>query len=183
MEISEKYLGINKYSRPGIKRSRIDGIALHWVGNPGTTALANQFFFNWIAPAEQRFCGAHEIIGLRGEILLLVPKYEMTYHVGANTYMPGIVERFGKYPNRTLYGVEFCHPDWDGKPNDLTYASIINRLAHLLDEFRHEDTATHLVTHTQVTGKHDPYTCPRYFVENPEAWQQLILDVSALRTA
>lgn len=38
-------LTVNPWSRPGTPLEKIDGIVIHYVGNPGTTAKANRNYF------------------------------------------------------------------------------------------------------------------------------------------
>ena len=43
--VTQDLLTLNDYSRPGTKLSEINGIVVHYVGNPGTTAQQNRDYF------------------------------------------------------------------------------------------------------------------------------------------
>lgn len=40
--IEERLLTVNPYSRCGEKQGRIKNIVVHWVGNAGSSAIANR---------------------------------------------------------------------------------------------------------------------------------------------
>ena len=65
MKITENFLTVNKFSRPGIKLEKVTKIAVHYVGNPGSSAIANRNYFE-----NQKnggtYVSAHFVIGLRG---------------------------------------------------------------------------------------------------------------------
>ena len=60
-----------------------------------------------------------------------------------------------------------------GRFSDATYKSLIRLLAYLCREF--DLNEENLIRHYDVTGK----LCPRYYVENPDAWDDLKTDVKA----
>lgn len=45
MKITENLLTPNKYSRPQIPLTTVTKIAVHYVGNPNTSAAANRNYF------------------------------------------------------------------------------------------------------------------------------------------
>ena len=45
-------LTVNPWSRPGTPLEKIDGIVIHYVGNPGTTAKANRNYFESLSSGE-----------------------------------------------------------------------------------------------------------------------------------
>ena len=45
MEIQERLLTINPYSRSGEKQGQIKNIVVHWCGNANSTAIANRNYF------------------------------------------------------------------------------------------------------------------------------------------
>ncbi len=175
-EIIKSYLEPNPYSRPQKKMKAIKGIALHWVANPGSTARANRNYFNNLKNQGKngdRYASSHEIIGLQGEVVLCIPKTEIAYHVGAKSYKPRVRELLNNSPNYYLYGIEVCHPDWNGKYSNTTYRTVINRVADLLIDFNLTPSKDTIWRHYDVTGK----DCPRYYVQNPKEWDKLISDV------
>jgi len=45
MKITEMFLTPNKFSRPQIKLMKVTKIAVHYVGNPNSSAVANRNYF------------------------------------------------------------------------------------------------------------------------------------------
>ena len=45
MNIEERLLTINPYSRTGEKQNKIENIIVHWVGNAGSSAIGNRNYF------------------------------------------------------------------------------------------------------------------------------------------
>ncbi len=157
MEIQQKLLTINPYSRPDIKLGRVKNIVIHWVGNANSTAMANRNYFESLKE-KRSFASSHYIVGLQGEIIQCVPESEMAYHANnANSYS---------------IGIEVCHPDWIGKFSETTYNSLIKLLADLCKRYNLEP-ATSIIRHYDVTKK----LCPKYYVEHNGAWLQLKQDV------
>ncbi len=105
MEIQQNLLTKNPYSRPGTKIGRIKNIVIHWVGNAGSTAIANRNYFESLKD-KKIYASSHYIIGLEGEVILCVPEEEVAYH--------------GNSANSYSIGIENCHPDWGGKFNYKT---------------------------------------------------------------
>lgn len=157
MDIQEKLLTPNTYSRPQIALKTVTHIVIHWVGNAATTAIANRNYFESLR-TKKRYASSHYIIGLQGEIIRCIPETEIAYHASsANNYS---------------IGIENCHPDWEGKLNSKTYGSLILLCAQLCIKYN-LDPEKALLRHYDVTKK----MCPRYYVKNEEAWRQLKLDV------
>lgn len=160
MNIIEKYLNINPYSRPGIKRSETKNIVIHWVGNAGSSALGNRNYFESLKD-KGIYASAHYIIGLNGEIIKCIPEAEMAYHAG-NWNM-----------NCNSIGIENCHPDWGGKFNDNTYNALIELIADICKRYGLNQNC--IIRHYDVTGK----VCPKYYVEHQDAFEQLKADVAS----
>ena len=157
MEIQQKLLTVNQYSRPGTKLKQVKNIVVHWVGNANSTAIANRNYFESLKERKS-FASSHYIIGLQGEIIQCVPEGEIAYHANnANSYS---------------IGIEVCHPDWTGKFTDTTYRSLVGLLVDLCKRYNLEPT-TSIIRHYDVTKK----LCPKYYVENNGAWLQLKQDV------
>jgi N-acetylmuramoyl-L-alanine amidase len=166
--IEEQFLTKNPYSRPGTALKNVKGVVVHWVGNPGTTALTNRNYFEGLrhqsVSKTATFASAHYIVGLTGEIVQCVPESEMCYHVGAVEYTEDARRRLGDYPNNCTLGVELCHPKWDGVFNAPTIISGMELVMALLA--RHGLTKADVWRHFDVTGK----LCPKYYVDRPEKW-------------
>lgn len=157
MEIQERLLTNNPYSRPGRKIGKIKNIVIHWVGNAGTSAIANRNYFESLKD-KKVYASSHYIIGLEGEIIQCVPETEVAYH--------------GNSANSYSIGIENCHPDWEGKFNDKTYESLIELCADLCKRYS-LDPSIALIRHYDITKK----DCPHYYVQNNQAWVNLKNDV------
>lgn len=157
MKINQELLTPNAYSRPQKTLKKVTHIVIHWVGNPTSTAIANRNYFESLRKGTT-YASAHYIIGLQGEIIQCIPENEIAYHAGvANSYS---------------IGIENCHPNEEGKFNAATYVSLISLCANICKRYK-LDPIKALIRHYDVTGK----ICPKYYVENPGAWQQLKEDV------
>lgn len=159
MNIIDKLLNISKYCRTGEKQGAITKVVIHWVGNANSSAIANRNYFNNLANTHITTASAHYIIGLNGEIIRCIPEDEVAFHAGSYSM------------NRKSIGIENCHPDWNGKFNAATYASLVELCADILK--RYGLTTAALIRHYDVTGKN----CPKYYVDNPSAWEQFKIDV------
>ena len=161
--IEVNYLTVNKYSRPGRELKSVDGIVIHWVANPKTSALDNWRFFDSRQYGGKGFGGAHYIVGLEGEVIQCMPTAEMAYHTGSKTYTDLAKEKFGTYPNNCTLGIEMCHIDWMGyftMPTLQATAELCRLLCNIYKLNSYED----VVTHHQVVGWKD---CPRWFTNHP----------------
>ncbi len=141
-------------ARKGRPLDSLNHIVIHYVGNPGTTAQQNRNYFN----NPDTVVSAHFVIGLEGEIIQCVPLSEQA--VASNQ------------ANCDSISIEVCHPDEDGMFTDKTYQSLIRLCAWLCQQCRLDEEA--LIRHYDVTGK----ACPIYYVNHPEAWEQLKNDVA-----
>ena len=151
-------LDINEYSRPGIPLEKINGIVVHYTANPGSTAQNNRDYFNGLKDSHETEASSNFIVGLDGEIIQCVPTWEMAYASNSR--------------NIDTVSIECCHPDETGKFTDETYRSLVQLTAWLCVKFNL--TEDQVIRHYDVTGKN----CPKYFVENEEAWDQFKKDVA-----
>lgn len=139
MQITNAYL---THNRPGTKRGKTTAIAVHWVGNPGSTAMANRNYFN----TTDREVSSNYIVGLQGEILCCIPDEEISWCTNqANSYSVSI---------------ETCHPDATGKYNEATYTSLVELTASLCKKYDLNPQSGGIIRHYDVTGK----ICPKWFV-------------------
>ena len=153
----------NEYSRPQIPLEKVNGIVVHYVANPCSTALENRNYFEGLKDqtgSKTTSVSSHFVIGLEGEIIQCVPTSEMAYASNSR--------------NQDTVSIENCHPDETGKFNDSTYNSLVHLTAYLCDKFDLDPENGGVIRHHDVTGK----DCPRYFVQNPDAWQQFLTDVA-----
>ena len=159
--VEEALIPVNEWSRPGTPLKRIDGVVIHYVGNPGTTARANRNYFASLADGrEQTFASSHFVVGLEGEVVQCVPLTEIAYATGPR--------------NKDTVSIEVCHPDSTGEFSRETYDRAAELTAFLCREFR-LDPETEVIRHYDVTGK----LCPKYYVEHQEAWEGFLEAVSA----
>lgn len=156
--VQKDYLTVNPYSRPGTELKKINGIVIHYVGNPGTTARANRSYFESLSSgADGVYASAHFIVGLDAEVLQCIPLTEISYA--------------SNHRNDDTIAIEVCHPDDTGKFSGVTYRRVVDLTAWLCDQL--DLTADDVIRHYDVTGK----DCPKYYVEHPEAWAQFRTDV------
>lgn len=166
MNIVQNLLTPNKWSRPQTKIGKVKGIVIHWVANPGSSAVANRNFFENRKLGKTNFGSAHFIVGLKGEIIQCLPYDEMAYHVGSTEpYTKDALSRLSTYPNNCTIGIEMCHPDASGKPTLETLHATIELAAFLLKKYGL--TYKDLWTHKEVVGWK---ICHKYYVDNPAEW-------------
>lgn len=159
--VEQDYLTVNEWSRPGTELESIDGVVIHYVGNPGTTARANRNYFESLSSGEEgTYASSHFVVGLDGEVIQCVPLTEIAY--ASNTR------------NDDTVSIEVCHPDETGEFAPATYDRLVELTAWLCREFK-LDPETDVIRHYDVTGK----ICPKYFVDHPEAWDAFRSDVAA----
>jgi N-acetylmuramoyl-L-alanine amidase len=164
MNVIQNLLTPNRYSRPQTPLNRITKIAIHWVGNPNSSAMQNRNYFESLKLGKTYktknnqtaylYASSHYINGILGEIIQCVPDNEIAYCTNsANSYS---------------ISIENCHPDWTGQLTIATYDSLILLCANLCIKYE-LNPFTDLIRHYDVTKK----DCPRYFVNNPSEWDIL----------
>ena len=72
MQIQNAYL---THNRPRTIRKQTTAIAVHWVANPGSSAMANRNYFN----STSRSVSSNYIVGLQGEVICCIPDEEMSW--------------------------------------------------------------------------------------------------------
>ena len=158
--VTQDLLTLNDYSRPGTKLSEINGIVVHYVGNPGTTAWQNRNYFEGLKDqtgSNRISVSSNFIIGMDGEIIQCVPIDEMAY--ASNTR------------NSDTVSIECCHPGKDGRFTEETYASLVRLTAWLCREL--DLKPKDVIRHYDITEK----ACPKYFVDHPDEWKEFLKDV------
>ncbi len=151
--VDEQIIHKHTTARTGLKLSDINGIVVHYVGNPNTTAQNNRDYFDKIDTR----VSSHFVIGLDGEVIQCIPLYERS--AASNNR------------NFDTISIEVCHPDDSGKFNQATYETLIDLISWLANEFSLDETA--IIRHYDITGK----ICPKYYVENEDEWLNLKEDV------
>ncbi len=150
MQIKEMFLTPNKYSRPQISLEKINGVVVHYVGNAGSSAVANRNYFEGNKD-RKIYASSHYIIGLEGEIIQCIPENEIAY--------------CSNNRNIDTISIECCHPKSDGKFNEKTLESLKELLKELIK--RYNLSINDVIRHYDITGK----MCPLYFVNNEDEWK------------
>ena len=159
--VERDYIPVNEWSRPGTPLEDINAVVIHYVGNPGTTARANRNYFASLSSGEEgTYASSHFGVGLAGVVVQCVPLTEIAYASNGR--------------NGDTVSIEVCHPDETGEFSPVTYRRCVELTAWLCQEFK-LDPEKDIIRHYDVTGKE----CPRYYVEHPDAWEQLKADVAA----
>lgn len=158
-DIDVQLLTVNPYSRPGTETQKIRGIVVHYTANPGATAKNNRDYFEGLKDTHETKVSSNFVVGLEGEIIQCVPTWEVAY--ASN-------ER-----NIDTVSIECCHPDENGIFNEKTYRSMVQLCAWLCMKFDLDEQD--VIRHYDVTGKN----CPKYFVEDEEAWKTFRKDIAA----
>lgn len=170
MKITKMLLTPNRYSRPGInlELEKVTKLAVHYVGNPNTSALANRNYFESLKSQipdktntyclnsdggyatykgekiKLRWVSSHFIVGMGGEVIQCIPLNEWSYCTNqANGYS---------------ISIECCHPDASGKFTKATEKSLAELCAYLCKMFG-LDPHSDIIRHYDVTGKQ----CPLYW--------------------
>ncbi len=146
--IQQELIAVDGAARRGSKLDKVTAIAVHYVGNPNTTAMQNRNYFN----QQGVTVSSHFVVGLEGEVVQCVPLDEISSATN--------------HRNRDTISIEVCHPDVSGQFSEKTYASLVRLVTWLCREF--ELDQFDLLRHYDVTGK----LCPLYYVKNPDAWTQ-----------
>ena len=149
-DMSVELIDINEYSRPGTALDEVNGVVVHYTGNPGTTAAQNRSYFQNLSETGEAYASSHFVIGIEGEIIQCVPCNEIAYASNDR--------------NSDTISIECCIPDDTGKFTQETYDSLVELVAWLMG--RYELTIDEIIRHYDVTGKE----CPRYYVKNEDAW-------------
>ena len=159
-DIDVELLTENPYSRPGTATDQITGIVVHYTANPGSTAMDNRNYFEGLKDSHITKASSNFVVGLDGEIVQCVPTWEVAYASNSR--------------NHDTVSIECCHPDDTGKFNDATYRSMVQLCAWLCLKF--DLNENDVIRHYDVTGKN----CPKYFVENEDAWKTFRKDIKVV---
>lgn len=156
--VERQLLPVNEYSRPGEKLTAVNGVVVHYTGNPGTTAEQNRSYFAGLAQSGETYASSNFVIGLEGEILECVPLDEVAYASSQRNY--------------DTLSIEVCHPDDTGEFTQASYDALAKLVQWLVDTYGLE--RDQILRHYDVTGKE----CPRYYVQHPEAWEAFLDDLT-----
>ncbi|MCD8010149.1 MAG: peptidoglycan recognition protein family protein [Lachnospiraceae bacterium] len=156
--VTEDYLTVNPYSRPGISLSEVNGIVIHYTANPGSTAQQNRDYFEGLAESGETRASSHFVIGIDGEVIACVPLGELAYASNSR--------------NKDTIAIECCHEDETGEFSQATYDSLVKLTVWLCGKY--DLDSEDVIRHYDITGK----SCPKYYVDNPDAWTAFLSDVA-----
>lgn len=148
--IQQDFLRVNEYSRPGTPLETINGIVVHYVGNPGTTAAQNRSYFDGLADSGETYASSHFVIDTDGTVIQCIPLNEIAY--------------CSNQRNEDTISIECCHQDESGQFTEAELDSLTRLIRWLANEFRLDEED--VLRHYDVTGK----DCPKYFVDHPDEW-------------
>ena len=153
MMITKMLLTPNRYSRPQTPLGKVKKIAVHYVGNAGSSAEGNRNYFESLKEGRHGYASSHYIVGLRGEIIQCIPESEISYCTNeANLYS---------------ISIENCHPGTDGRFNKKTLESLTELCADICIRYG-LDPMNDIIRHYDVTGK----KCPLYWVDHPQKFKE-----------
>lgn len=152
--VTKALLPVNDWSRPGEKLDAVNGVVIHYVGNPGTTAEQNHSYFAGLAQTHEAYVSSNFLIGLDGEAFLCVPVNEVAYCSNDR--------------NNDTLSIEVCHPDDSGAFTDASYDTLVRLVQWAVDTYGLE--RGQILRHYDVSQKE----CPRYFVQNPDTWDEFL---------
>lgn len=158
---TQDFITVNAYSRPAEKLKKVKNIFVHYTANPETNAAQNRSYFENLSKTHETSASAHFIIGYEGEIVQCIPLNEIAYAVAGR--------------NEDSISIECCYKDESGKFTEETYRTLVHFSAILLEKYGLE--AKDLRRHYDAGGKN----CPKYYVENEEAWEQFVKDVEVYK--
>jgi N-acetylmuramoyl-L-alanine amidase len=153
--VDKQILSFESNSRSGEKLTNYKSIVIHYVGNPGSSAQGNHDYFE----NPDSNVASHFVIGLNGEIIQCLPLDEKS--------------AASNWRNGDTISIEVCHPDDTGAFNASTYASLV-KLTKWLVELGNLNPKKDIIRHYDITGKE----CPKYYVDNPDAWEGFKQDVA-----
>ena len=182
MDITEKLLTINPFSRPGRRLTECRAVILHFVGIPSQRASTVWNYFERDCPRNKHHSSTQYIIDLNGDIIRAIPDNEVAWHCGSSAVDPASGKiytdwarrKFGHFvsdptkssPNFCTIGIELCI---DGKGNFTpeTINAAVSLVAKLLQE--NNLTAEDIGHHKLVVGWKD---CPLPWVKEPKLFEE-----------
>lgn len=152
--VDRRLLPMNPYSRPGTPLEAVNGVVVHYTGNPGTTAAQNRSYFANLAVTHETYASSQFLIDMDGTVIQCVPVNEVAYCSGQR--------------NNDTLSIEVCHPDETGAFTDASLAALTDLVQWACDTYDLE--RDQILRHYDVTGK----VCPKYYVDYPEAWEDFL---------
>ncbi|MBC1604104.1 hypothetical protein HCJ39_05170 [Listeria rocourtiae] len=152
--ITNDYIRVNQYSRPGMKLAVVNKVIMHYTANPGGTARNHWGYFNALS---DRYASAHIFVD-DNEALCIIPLNEVAYQANdVQKYVNGSpyrgVTALLSNANFKAIGVEMCL-DKKGNITTATFNRTVDVVAELCRT--HKLTVNDIVRHYDVTGKNCP---------------------------
>jgi len=194
MNITEKLLTPNPYSRPGGERKGFLALVWHWYGYPGESALGCWTYYEKDSPKAKISGGTHYLIGNKGEIIRAVPENERVHSVGTDDKPEHLDPASGKMytdearksfpaayltmkasPNWYCIAIEIAHLDWKGKMSPETIQSVKDLSLDICIRYNvaPKDIIT---THKRIVGWKN---CPKYWTDYPDQMQKEVDEIQA----
>lgn len=181
--MTEKFLTKNPYSRPGTVRPETKALVIHWTANPMQNWSGVWQYFEDRKNGKLEYGSSQYVIGLGGEVVLMMPEDEVAYHCGSSKADPASGKiytdlarvRFGKYatdyktlsPNMVTTGIEFCVTQDNGAMTNETIEAGIQLSAEICRKYS-LDPLSDILMHKEIVGWKD---CPLWWVGRPDAWR------------
>ena len=159
----QQFMKINKYGRPGTKRTKTTKIAWHFTGQHDVSAKNTVSYFSNVVANGYKvngryiYASSHLVVGLQGELYYIVPFNEIAYTTNSANYYS--------------VALECATTGTDDHYTDEEYKTMVKTGAWLAQTYG-LDPRNDFIRHYDVTRK----VCPRYFVNNVKAWEQFKLD-------
>lgn len=159
----QQFMKINKYGRPGTKRTKTTKIAWHFTGQHDVSAKNTVSYFSNVVANGYKvngryiYASSHLVVGLQGELYHIVPFNEIAYTTNSANYYS--------------VALECATTGADDHYTDEEYKTMVKTGAWLAQTYK-LDPRVDFIRHYDVTGK----ICPKYFVNNVKAWKQFKLD-------
>jgi N-acetylmuramoyl-L-alanine amidase len=182
MNVIEKFLTVNPFSRPGRRLVECRAIILHYVGIPGQRALTVWNYFERDCPQNKHHSSTQYIIDLNGDVYHAMPDNEVAWHCGSSSLDPASKRiytdwarrKLGHFvsdptkssPNFCTIGIELCI-DRQGNFTPETLNAAVDMVAKLLTE--NKLTSDDIGHHNLVVGWKD---CPLPWVKEPELFEK-----------
>lgn len=187
-QAEDNLLPPNPFSRPGIPMKEVRAVVIYDVGIPGASALTNRMYFDSLAQQQlgdaipDVYASSNYIVGLRGEILRIVPEGEAARHstristeLARKLFADGKEGNVRVSVNDRSISITYCHPTVAGDLMPATTESLASLVADILD--RHGLTNDRVLRGHDINGRINP----RLFVEDESAWTDFLQLVKARR--
>jgi|SRR6185369_12017677 len=187
--MTEKFLTVNPYSRPGKVRPETRALVIHWTAKPHQDWKGVWQYFEDRKNGKLEYGSAQYVIGLNGDVVKMMPDNEVAYHCGSSKIDPASGKiytdlarsKFKRYatdltnlsPNMVMLGIEFCVIADTGEMNDATIEAGLDLSAYICKKYG-LDPMTDVLLHKDVVGWKN---CHQWWVTYPEGWKNFKADV------